>query len=67
MLKEKKIKNFYRKLIQKMFFINNRLFINNELKFLQKSKKWFFYKKILVEDSVETRSDIFIPISSEIN
>ncbi len=66
LLKEKKIRNFLREsFIQKMFFIHNRLFINNELKFLQKSKKWFFYKKILVEDSVGNPVRYFLyPISS---
>ena len=37
LLKEKKIQNFLREsFIQKMFFVHNRLFIYNELKFLQK-------------------------------
>ena len=66
LLKEKKIRNFLREsFIQKMFFIHNRLFIYNELKFLQKSKKWFFYKKILVEDSIGDPIRYFLyPISS---
>ncbi len=66
LLKEKKIRNFLREsFIQKMFFIHNRLFIYNELKFLQKSKKWFFYKKILVEDSIGNPVRYFLyPISS---
>ena len=64
--KEKKIKNFLREsFIQKMFFIHNRLFIYNELKFLAKNKKWFFYKKILIEDSVGNPVRYFLfPISS---
>ena len=35
-----------------MFFVHNRLFINNELKTLQNSSKWNFYKKLLIEDDV---------------
>ena len=53
LLKTKKIKNFLREsFIQKMFFVHNRLFILNELKYLYKDIKWNFYKKLLVEDNV---------------
>ncbi len=53
LLKGNKIKNFLREsFIQKMFFIHNRLFIYRELQFLKKSKKWNFYKKLLIEDNV---------------
>ena len=53
LLKTKKIKNFLREsFIQKMFFVHNRLFILNELKYLYWDIKWNFYKKLLVEDNV---------------
>ena len=53
LFKEKKIHNFLREsFIQKMFFVHNRLFINNELKTLKNSSKWNFYKKLLIEDDV---------------
>ena len=53
LLKTKKIKNFLREsFIQKMFFVHNRLFILNELKYLYRDIKWNFYKKLLVEDNV---------------
>ena len=53
LLKTKKIKNFLREsFIQKMFFVHNRLFILNELRYLYRDIKWNFYKKLLVEDNV---------------
>ncbi len=53
LLNGKKIQNFLREsFIQKMFFVHNRLFIYYELKTLQKSSKWKFYKKLLTEDDV---------------
>ncbi len=66
LFKKKKIKNFLREsFIQKMFFVHNRLFIYNELKFLQKSSKWNFYKKLLIEDNVGNPIRFFLyPISS---
>ena len=66
LLKNNKMKNFLRySFIQKMFFIHNRLFIYNELKALQKSKSWKFYKKLLVEDNVGDPVRYFLyPISS---
>tara|TARA_B100001250_G_scaffold413184_1_gene446486 strand:- start:2265 stop:3209 length:945 start_codon:yes stop_codon:yes gene_type:complete len=48
-----KLINFLRySFIQKVFFVHNRLFILNELNYLKKSKKWSFYKKLIVEDNV---------------
>ena len=35
-----------------MFFVHNRLFILNELRYLYRDIKWNFYKKLLVEDNV---------------
>ena len=53
LLKKEKIQNFLREsFIQKMFFVHNRLFILNELKYLYRDIKWNFYKKLLVEDNV---------------
>ena len=66
LFKKKKIKNFLREsFIQKMFFVHNRLFIYNELKFLQNSYNWNFYKKLLIEDNVGNPVRFFLyPISS---
>jgi hypothetical protein len=51
LIKTKRINNFLREnFIQKMFFVHNRIFIYDELKKLKNEKKWFFYKKLLVED-----------------
>tara|TARA_B100001057_G_scaffold437613_1_gene469542 strand:- start:5548 stop:6486 length:939 start_codon:yes stop_codon:yes gene_type:complete len=53
LLKKNKIENFLRySFVQKMFFIHNRFFIYDELKFLKKSQEWGLYKKLLVEDDV---------------
>ena len=35
-----------------MFFVHNRFFIFKELNVLRNSKKWMFYKKLLIEDNV---------------
>ncbi len=53
LLKNRNLKNFLRKnFIQKMFFLQNRIFILKELKEIKKSKKWKIYKKLLIEDSI---------------
>ncbi len=47
------LKNFLREnFIQKMFFLQNRFFVYKELKELQKSKRWNFYKDLLKEDDI---------------
>lgn len=47
------LKNFLREnFVQKMFFLQNRFFVYKELKILQKSKKWNFYKNLLKEDDI---------------
>lgn len=52
-LQKGKLYNFLRNsFIQKMFFVHNRFFIFKELNVLKNSKKWNFYKKLLIEDSV---------------
>ena len=52
-IRERKLKKFLRyAFIQKMFFVHNRLFILKELSELKKDKKWFYYKKLLLEDDV---------------
>lgn len=53
LLQSENLKNFLREnFIQKMFFVQNRLFIFNELKELKISKNWNFYQKIIKEDYV---------------
>ena len=53
LLKSDDLKNFLRNnFIQKMFFLQNRFFIYQELKEIKKSKHWKKYKKLLVEDSI---------------
>tara|TARA_Y100000816_G_scaffold265024_1_gene224573 strand:+ start:51 stop:980 length:930 start_codon:yes stop_codon:yes gene_type:complete len=53
LLKSENLKNFLRKnFIQKMFFLQNRIFILKELNEIKKSKKWKIYKKLLIEDPV---------------
>ncbi len=53
LLKSRNLKNFLRKnFIQKMFFLQNRIFILKELKEIKRSKKWKIYKKLLTEDSI---------------
>ena len=60
------LKNFLRKnFIQKMFFLHNRFFVYKELKILQKSKKWNFYKNLLKEDDIGNPIRYFLyPYSS---
>ncbi len=68
LLKEKKIHDFLREgFIQKMFFVHNRLFIYEELKNLQNSKRWHFYKRLLVEDNVGNPVRFFLYPSSSGN
>ncbi len=53
LLKSENLKNFLRKnFIQKMFFVQNRIFILKELNEIKKSKKWKIYKKLLIEDPI---------------
>ena len=68
LLKKNKFKKFLRfGFIQKMFFIHNRLFIYFELKSLKKSKKWNFYKNLLVEDDVGDPVRYFLYLKSSGN
>ena len=68
LLKEKNLKNFLRKnFIQKMFFLQNRLFIYQELRDLKKSKKWDFYKNLLIEDHVGNPIRFFLYLKSSGN
>jgi hypothetical protein len=62
------LKNFLRKnFIQKMFFLQNRPFIYQELIELKKSKKWNFYKNLLVEDSIGNPIRFFLYFKSSGN
>ncbi len=68
LLKDKELKNFLRKnFIQKMFFLQNRFFIYQELKVLKKSKKWNFYEKLLGEDSIGNPIRFFLYLRSSGN
>ncbi len=66
LLQKREIQNFLREgFVQKMFFVHNRLFIYRELKNLQKSARWNFYKKLLIEDDVGNPVRYFLyPYSS---
>lgn len=67
-IKERKLKKFLRyAFIQKMFFVHNRLFILKELSELKKDKKWFYYKKLLLEDNVGDPVRYFLYPSSSGN
>lgn len=68
LLHDKNLKNFLRKnFIQKMFFLQNRLFIYRELKELKKLKKWSFYKNLLVEDGIGNPIRFFLYLKSSGN
>ncbi|MDA9650350.1 hypothetical protein N9T21_00700 [Candidatus Pelagibacter sp.] len=68
LLKNKNIKNFLRKnFIQKMFFLQNRLFIFKELIDIKRSKKWKTYKKLLNEDHVGNPIRYFLYLKSSGN
>ena len=68
LLQSKNLKNFLRKnFIQKMFFLQNRLFIYEELKELKKLKKWNFYKNLLIEDSIGNPIRFFLYFKSSGN
>tara|TARA_E500000178_G_scaffold133675_1_gene133651 strand:+ start:3317 stop:4252 length:936 start_codon:yes stop_codon:yes gene_type:complete len=68
LIREKKLKKFLRyAFIQKMFFVHNRLFILKELNELKKNKKWFYYKKLLLEDDVGDPVRYFLYPSSSGN
>ncbi len=68
LLHDNNLKNFLRKnFIQKMFFLQNRFFIYQELMELKKSKKWNFYKNLLVEDSIGNPIRYFLYLKSSGN
>ena len=68
LLQDNDLRNFLRKnFIQKMFFLQNRLFIYNELKELKKSKKWNLYKSLLNEDSIGNPIRFFLYLKSSGN
>lgn len=53
LLREENIKNFLRiNFVQKMFFLQNRIFVYFELKILKKDKRWPFYKKLIKEEPI---------------
>ena len=68
LLHDNNLRNFLRKnFIQKMFFLQNRLFIYQELKELKKLKKWNFYKNLLVEDDIGNPIRFFLYLKSSGN
>ncbi len=68
LLKSKDIKNFLRKnFIQKMFFLQNRLFIIKVLADIKKSKRWGIYKKLLIEDHIGNPLRYFLYLKSSGN
>ncbi len=68
LLQNENLSNFLRKnFIQKMFFLQNRLFIYQELKKLKKSKKWKFYKNLLIEDNIGNPIRFFLYLKSSGN
>ena len=68
LLHNKNLRNFLRwNFIQKMFFLQNRIFIYQELKELKKLKKWNFYKNLLVEDDIGNPIRYFLYLKSSGN
>ena len=68
LLKSINLKNFLRKnFIQKIFFLQNRLFVFRELSVLKNSRKWKWYKKLLVEDHVGNPIRYFLYLKSSGN
>ena len=68
LLQDINLRNFLRKnFIQKMFFLQNRLFIYQELMELKKSKKWNFYKNLLIEDGIGNPIRFFLYLKSSGN
>ena len=68
LLKSKDIKNFLRNnFIQKMFFLQNRLFIIKELADIKSSKRWDIYKKLLIEDHIGNPLRYFLYLKSSGN
>tara|TARA_B110000977_G_scaffold147507_1_gene186943 strand:- start:879 stop:1829 length:951 start_codon:yes stop_codon:yes gene_type:complete len=67
--KKKKLISFLRQsFIQKMFFVHNRLFINNELRELRKDKNyWNRWKNLLNEDVVGDPIRYFLYLKSSGN
>ena len=68
-IKKKKLINFLRQaFIQKMFFVHNRFFINNELGELRKDKKhWNRWRNLLDEDVVGDPIRYFLYLKSSGN
>ena len=68
LLKSNNLKNFLREnFIQKMFFLQNRLFVFKELSELKNSKKWKRYEKLLIEDHVGNPIRYFLYLRSSGN
>jgi hypothetical protein len=68
LLKSQNLKNFLRQnFVQKMCFVQNRLFIFSELKELKKSKKWKFYNKLLTEGDIGNPIRYFLYLKSSGN
>jgi hypothetical protein len=61
LIEKKKVNNFLNYyFIQKMFFVHNRFYIIIQLLSLRFAKNWFFWKKLLVENSVGRPLRFFI-------
>ena len=68
LIKNDKIKNFLREnFIQKMFFVQNRFFVLQELFDIRSSEKWNFYKNLLIEDHVGNPIRYFLYFKSSGN
>jgi hypothetical protein len=53
LIQEKKLSNFLQiSFIQKMFFVHNRFFLLAYLNELKRSKNWFFWKKLIIEEKI---------------
>ncbi len=68
LLNDQNLKNFLRRnFIQKMFFLQNRFFIYQELQKIKKSRKWKFYKNLLKEDDIGNPIRYFLYLKSSGN
>ena len=68
LLKSNNLKNFLREnFIQKMFFLQNRLFVFKELRELKNSRNWKKYEKLLKEDHVGNPIRYFLYLRSSGN
>ena len=68
LLRNKNLKSFLRKnFIQKMFFLQNRFFVFNELLEMKKSNTWKFYEKLLQEDHIGNPIRYFLYLKSSGN